>query len=84
MTIVFIYVIVSFELNLKNIKRGDFVIIAKKRGGRPSKRPSNEELAMLYQNMTAKQIGEYFGVSEYTVRNWIFKARKEEITNDSQ
>lgn len=56
--------------------------IAKKEGGRPSKRPTNTELALLYQNMTAKQIGEHYGVSEYTVRNWINKARKEESAND--
>lgn len=56
--------------------------IAKKIGGRPSKRPTNTELALLYQNMTAKQIGEHYGVSEYTVRNWINKARKEESAND--
>ncbi|WP_416388137.1 sigma factor-like helix-turn-helix DNA-binding protein [Fusicatenibacter saccharivorans] len=34
--------------------------------------------------MTAKEIAERFGVSVYTVRNWINKARKEEseeVTN---
>lgn len=56
--------------------------IAKKTGGRPSKRPTNTELAMLYQNMTAKEVAEHYGVSEYTVRNWINKARKEESAND--
>jgi len=53
------------------------MIIPRKMGGRPSKRPSNQELGLLYQSMTAKQIGEHYGVSEYTVRNWINKARKE-------
>ena len=51
--------------------------IERKIGGRPSKRPTNTELAMLYQNMTAKQVAEHYGVSEHTVRNWINKARKE-------
>ena len=39
---------------------------------------------MLYSVMTAKEIAERFGVSVYTVRNWINKARKEkseEVTN---
>ena len=30
------------------------------------------------QSMTAKELGEHYGVSEFTVRNWINKARKEE------
>lgn len=54
------------------------MIIAKKKGGRPTKKPSNEELARLYSEMTAREIGERFGVSVHTVRNWIRKARKEE------
>ena len=52
--------------------------IARKTGGRPSKRPTNAELEKLYSVMTAKEIAEKFGVSVYTVRNWINKARKEE------
>jgi transposase len=55
-----------------------------KEGGRPSKRPSNEELAMLYSSMTAKQVAEHYGVSEFTVRNWINKARKEEPADDKR
>lgn len=51
--------------------------IARKSGGRPSKRPANAQLAMLYSIMTAKEIAEKFGVSVYTVRNWINKARNE-------
>ena len=54
------------------------MIIAKKKGGRPTKKPSNEELARLSSEMTAREIGERFGVSVHTVRNWIRKARKEE------
>ena len=39
---------------------------------------------MLYSVMTAKRKLQKFGVSVYTVRNWINKARKEEseeVTN---
>jgi transposase len=53
-----------------------------KKGGRPSKRPSNEKLAELYQEMTAKEIAKKYKVSEYTVRNWINKARKEVSDNE--
>ena len=60
------------------------MIIEKKLGGRPSKRPSNEQLALLYQCMTAKEIGKHFEVSEHTVRNWINKARKEEINETTK
>lgn len=50
--------------------------IAKKKGGRPSKKPSIEMLNMLYQSMTAKEIAEKYGVTESTVRSWIARARK--------
>lgn len=53
-----------------------------KKGGRPSNRPSNEKLANLYQEMTAKEIAKMYKVSEHTVRNWINKARKEGDSND--
>lgn len=52
--------------------------ITKKKGGRPTKRPSDEELAKLYSKMTAREIAERFNVSVHTVRNWISKARKDE------
>lgn len=54
----------------------------KKKGGRPSKRPSNTELSFLYQSMTAKEVAEHYGVSVCTVRGWIIKARKEEQQNN--
>ena len=54
----------------------------KKSGGRPSKKPSNDELDFMYKKMTAKEIAKYYKVSEHTVRNWIQKARKEESVND--
>ncbi len=52
--------------------------IAKKKGGRPSKKPPIEVLGLLYQNMTAKEIANEYGVTESTVRSWIARARKEE------
>lgn len=48
-------------------------------GGRPTKYPGIEVLKELYinQNLTANEIGEQYGVSKNTVRNWLIKARKE-------
>ena len=51
--------------------------IKKKLGGRPSKKPSNEELARLYEFMTARQIAEHYEVPVATVRSWIARARKD-------
>lgn len=48
-----------------------------KKGGRPSKRPSESVLDALYRENTAKEIGEMLGVSEATVRRWITNYRKE-------
>lgn len=49
------------------------------RGGRPTKYPGVEVLTELYinQNLTASEIGQRYGVSQNTVRNWLIKARKE-------
>lgn len=58
-------------------RKGDFVITSKKKG-RPSKRPSNEELSMLYSSMTAKEIATHYGVALSTVKTWIRLARKED------
>lgn len=56
-------------------------MIAKKescrKGGRPSKRPSESVLDAMYRENTAKEIGEMLGVSEATVRRWITNYRKE-------
>ena len=49
-----------------------------KKGGRPTKRPSIEELDKMYANMTAKEIAIKFGVTEQTVRRWICNYRKEQ------
>lgn len=53
-------------------------MIASKKRGRPSKRPSNEELSMLYSGMTAKEIAAHYGVALSTVKTWIRLARKED------
>lgn len=57
-------------------KAVDFMTIKTKKGGRPSKRPDLQMLAMLYKQMTAKEIAEKYGVKESTVRSWIARARK--------
>lgn len=41
-----------------------------------SKRPPLDELAKLYAEHTAKEIGTMYGVSESTVRSWVARARK--------
>lgn len=52
--------------------------IAPKKKGRPSKRPSDAELAMLYSGMTAKEVAKHYGVSVSTVKAWIASTRKEQ------
>lgn len=49
--------------------------IPRKRSGRPSNRPTDAELAMLYSSMTAKQLAAHYKVSVPTVRAWIQRAR---------
>lgn len=56
-------------------------MIASKKKGRPSKRPSNAELSMLYSGMTAREVAVHYGVALSTVKTWIRLARKEEGTN---
>jgi transposase len=52
----------------------------KSQGGRPSKKPSNEILEKLYidDGLTGKEIAKKYGVSESTVRGWIYQIRKSE------
>jgi transposase-like protein len=54
--------------------------IPKKRGGRPSVRPTNETLCRLYieEGKTATEIAAMYKVKPSTVRSWITKARKEQ------
>lgn len=56
-------------------------MIAVKPNGRRSKKPTEEELAMMYGGMTAKEVGEYYGVTESTVRKWLAEYRKESRRN---
>lgn len=52
-------------------------MIATKKAGRPSKKPSALELSNLYAEMTAKEIASRYKVTEQTVRRWITEYRKE-------
>lgn len=49
-----------------------------KKGGRPTNKPSIEELDRMYANMAAGEIAKKFGVTEQTVRRWICNYRKEQ------
>lgn len=51
--------------------------IKKKKAGRPTRRPTIEQLAMLYEMSTAADIAKEYEVSVATVRGWIRKARIE-------
>ena len=50
--------------------------------GKPSKRPTAEELSEMYSKMTAKQVAEHYGVAASTVRAWIAYYRKQEVGNN--
>lgn len=50
--------------------------------GRPSVRPSKEELAILYSEMRAYDIAVKFNVSEATVRGWLAYYRKQGSDNN--
>lgn len=60
------------------------MIFPKKKGGRPTKKPSDAQLAIMYQTMTATEIGKEFDVSPNTVRNWIRKVRNEQKKLEEQ
>lgn len=47
----------------------------KKKGRRPSNKPSAEELGKLYKTMTAKELADHYSVPVYTVKNWIYAYR---------
>ena len=53
------------------------ITIPSKKGGRPTNRPSAEVLAVLYNEMTATEIGKLYGVAPRTVRGWLTRYRKE-------
>jgi transposase len=52
----------------------------KKRGRKPSVKPSAAEINRLYKKMTAKEMAEHYGVSIHTVKNWIHFYRRAENT----
>lgn len=54
-------------------------MIEAKKKGRRSRKPSEQELAMMYSQMTAKEVGERYGVAETTVRRWIREYRRNSI-----
>ena len=54
----------------------------KKVRGRASKRPTESELAQLYQKMTAKEIATHYGVATSTVKGWIYSYKKQEETRE--
>lgn len=58
-------------------------MIEKKKKGKRSKKPTETELSMLYSQMTAKEVGEHYGVAESTVRKWILDYRKEKEYEES-
>lgn len=60
------------------------------KGGRPSRKPNDEDLALLYSQYTASEIAEMMGVKVATVRSWIARQRaaaraekKEKNNNDA-
>lgn len=61
---------------LKIQKKEVLKMIENKKRGRKRIKPSEEELAELYKTMTAKEVGEHYGVKESTVRRWITEYRK--------
>ena len=54
-------------------------MLGKKKGGRPSKKPSAVELDLMYSQMSAREVGEHYGVTEQTVRKWIQAYRSEMV-----
>ena len=55
----------------------EYVDIPYNRRGRPSKRPSNRELAELYSKYSVQEIAKKLGVAVPTVYGWAVEARKE-------
>lgn len=53
------------------------VVIPYKQIGRPTNRPTVEELAEVYAKCSLEETAELYGVAKSTVRNWITAYRKE-------
>ena len=59
--------------------KSDFTIIPRKPvSGRPSNRPTLNQLKKDYQRLSVKEVAEKYGVAESTVRTWVFRARRGE------
>lgn len=57
--------------------KSDFTIIPRKKGsGRKSNRPSLKQLSKEYGSMETRAMAEKYGVSEATIRSWVFRARR--------
>lgn len=53
-------------------------MIPVKRRGRPTNRPSAQELSSVYAKHTMRETAEYYDVSINTVKGWLSHYRKEE------
>nr|CDL66178.1 unnamed protein product [uncultured bacterium] len=51
-------------------------IITTKQGGRPTKRPTVDEMCRLYSKHTASEIARMYSVTTATVRGWIAYYRR--------
>ena len=47
------------------------MIEAKKRGRKPTQKPSEQELAAIYKTKTAKEVAEHYGVTIGVVKYWL-------------
>lgn len=59
------------------MSKSDFSVIPRKKGsGRPTTKPSIEQLAKDYSEMSVKDVAKKYKVKEATVRSWVFQARR--------
>ncbi len=47
--------------------------------GRPTRKPDTEVLGMMLRNHSSSEIADVFGVSDSTVRSWIFREKKKGV-----
>lgn len=55
------------------------MIETKKRGRRPTVKPSVEELSALYKTKTAKELAEHYGVTIGVIKYWLTFYRKQGV-----
>ena len=59
------------------MSKSDFSVIPRKRGsGRSTTKPSVEQLAKDYSELSVKEVAKKYRVAEATVRSWVFQARR--------